>query len=88
VNALLSGIAVVVNVGLNLLWIPRYGPSGAAAASTAAYLLVTLLLMLRIRREPGFVWKDALLLRQDDLLAALETSRALFSFTRRDRNVP
>ena len=33
---LVSGIAVVVNVGVNLLWIPSYGPSGAAAATVLA----------------------------------------------------
>jgi O-antigen/teichoic acid export membrane protein len=73
INAWLSGIAVLVNVGLNLLWIPDYGPSGAAAASTVAYVLVTLLLLWRIHKEPGFVWKNALLLRQDDVSAVVRT---------------
>jgi O-antigen/teichoic acid export membrane protein len=82
VNAWMSGIAVAVNIGLNLLWIPEHGPSGAAAASTVAYLLVTTLLLLRIRKEPGFRWKDTLLLRQDDLAAAYETARGLLALGR------
>jgi len=34
-----SGIAVVANVVCNLLWIPAYGPAGAAAATVFANLL-------------------------------------------------
>lgn len=83
VNAWLSGIAVAVNVGLNLLWIPRYGPSGAAAASTVAYTMLTLLLLLRIRSEPGFDWKACFLLRQDDLTLVADTIGGLFPSARR-----
>lgn len=42
---LLSAGAVVVNLGLNVLWIPRYGPTGAALAtlaSEAAFVVVCL----------------------------------------------
>lgn len=42
---LLSAGAVAVNLGLNLVWIPRYGPTGAALAtlaSEAAFVLVCL----------------------------------------------
>lgn len=88
VNAALSAIAVGTNLLLNLLWIPRHGPSGAAAASTVAYSLLALLLFLRIRREPGFAWKNALLLRQDDLVAALVTVRAVIPFGKRKEGAP
>jgi O-antigen/teichoic acid export membrane protein len=37
-SAILGG-AVIVNLGLNLLWIPRWGIVGAALASTASYAL-------------------------------------------------
>ncbi|HUH15267.1 MAG TPA: oligosaccharide flippase family protein [Gaiellaceae bacterium] len=36
-NWLITGLAAVVNVALNLLLIPRYGMMGAAAATVAAY---------------------------------------------------
>jgi O-antigen/teichoic acid export membrane protein len=88
VNAWLSGVAVAVNIGLNILWIPEFGPSGAAAASTVSYLLVTVLLLLRIRREPGFAWKRALVLRQDDLSAAVKTIRGFLQSARRMGDAP
>ncbi len=88
VNAWLSGVAVTVNIGLNILWIPEFGPSGAAAASTVSYLLVTVLLLLRIRREPGFAWKKALVLRQDDLSAAVKTIRGFLQSARRMGDAP
>ncbi len=34
-----SGVALVANIGLNFLWIPRWGMYGAAYATTAAYVI-------------------------------------------------
>lgn len=39
-----QGVAVVANIGLNVLLIPRFGILGAAAASLASYALETLLI--------------------------------------------
>lgn len=36
-NSYLSAITVAVNIGLNILWIPRFGINGSAWATTAAY---------------------------------------------------
>jgi O-antigen/teichoic acid export membrane protein len=67
INAVITAPALIVNVALNLLWIPRYGPSAAAASSSIAYALVAVLLVLRIRREPGFSWVRLLWPRREDL---------------------
>jgi len=42
--------AALVNVGLNLLWIPDHGASGAAAATLVAYAVLTLTVFLAGRR--------------------------------------
>jgi O-antigen/teichoic acid export membrane protein len=67
VNAWISGVAVAVNLGLNLWWIPLYGPIGAALASSVAYMLVAALLLARFRTEPGFTWSALLKLRREDV---------------------
>lgn len=38
------GLGCVLNILLNWLWIPRYGPMGAAWASLVSYLLITLII--------------------------------------------
>ncbi len=45
--------AMVVNVGLNLVLIPRYGPVGAAAATTVSYAVQVALLYPPARRRVG-----------------------------------
>jgi Na+-driven multidrug efflux pump len=49
-------LALAVNVGLNLWWIPLHGIAGAAAASTIAYglsfLVVTSYWLRRFRQVP------------------------------------
>jgi len=58
---------LLLNVILNLAWIPRWGIQGAAASSSVAYFLVlTLHLFLWKRRIRGS-WVDALILRRSDL---------------------
>jgi len=85
VNALISGAGLVVNVALNLVWIPRHGAAGAAAASSVAYGLVAALLLWRFSREPGF--RLGLLLRpqRDDLRLLVETVRAMGAALRPSR---
>jgi O-antigen/teichoic acid export membrane protein len=58
---------LVLNVALNLAWIPRWGINAASASSSVCYLLVLALhLALWKRRIKGSVG-DALLLRRADL---------------------
>ena len=45
-----SGIALVANIGLNFLWIPRWGMYGAAYATTAAYVIEAALMYIYARR--------------------------------------
>lgn len=50
---LFAASALGTNVVLNLLWIPEHGAAGAAAASTAAYLLGGALSVGWLRRSSG-----------------------------------
>ena len=52
-NSVAMGVGLVVTVGLDLLLIPRYGGMGAAAASTAAYLLADAVLLAMLARLSG-----------------------------------
>jgi O-antigen/teichoic acid export membrane protein len=58
-------LGALVNVGTNLVWIPRYGMMGAAAATLAAYMAMAASLHLmgrnlyKIEYEPGRVMRVA-----------------------------
>lgn len=45
-----SGVALVANLGLNFLWIPRWGMYGAAYATAAAYVIEAALLYVYAQR--------------------------------------
>jgi O-antigen/teichoic acid export membrane protein len=56
----------LLNLALNLLLIPAYGIVGAAAASSIAYLAVTIALLLmycRLSRVP--LWQTLIILPSD-----------------------
>ncbi|MEW5825450.1 MAG: oligosaccharide flippase family protein [Candidatus Bipolaricaulota bacterium] len=53
VNTVSSGIALAINVAFNLLWIPLWGASGAALASSLAYISVLLFRVLAVGRLTG-----------------------------------
>jgi len=76
INAFAAGVGLVVNVGLNAYLIPRYGASGAAAASSVSYGLVALVLLGFFRREPGFSLDLLLRPRAEDLNLIREVWRS------------
>jgi O-antigen/teichoic acid export membrane protein len=59
-------IALAINVGLNLLWIPRHGAVGAAWASSVAYTVHAAIISLLFRSETGLGWGHLALPRRDD----------------------
>jgi O-antigen/teichoic acid export membrane protein len=58
---------LVLNLALNLAWIPRWGIQGAAASSSVAYFLVLALHLFLWKRRIRGTWTDALILRRSDL---------------------
>ena len=62
-----SVLAMICNLALNFLLIPRFGAVGAAISSSVCYLLSTALLMFFVLRHTGVSWSQALILRKDDV---------------------
>ncbi|MCU1752857.1 lipopolysaccharide biosynthesis protein [Pseudomonas sp. 6D_7.1_Bac1] len=64
--SLLMGAGALLNLALNLLLIPRYGIVGAGAASSIAYLAVTIALLVLYCRLSGVpVWQTLIILPSD-----------------------
>jgi O-antigen/teichoic acid export membrane protein len=54
--AAISSMALAINVVLNVLLIPRFGPVGAATASLVSYWSLAAMSLFTVRRESGFPW--------------------------------
>ncbi len=67
VNIVAAGIALGVNIGLNLVLIPRYGISGAAVSTAISYTLAALLLLFIFVRESGASLRGTVVIRAADL---------------------
>jgi len=66
-NARAQGVALAINLPLNVLLIPRYGITGAAAASSAAYVAHAIVTLFLFRRYSGLPVHEALFLRSKDV---------------------
>ncbi|MCA1906270.1 MAG: oligosaccharide flippase family protein, partial [Desulfarculus sp.] len=55
-GAATTGLALLVNLGLNWWWIPRFGYLGAAAATLATEAVLLLLNAFFLRRVAGLEW--------------------------------
>ncbi len=60
-NAQASLVTVLVNVAAGLLLIPTHGAVGAAWASSLAYFVGSLVMVLRFRRVSDLAWADLIL---------------------------
>jgi O-antigen/teichoic acid export membrane protein len=58
---------LLINVGLNLVFIPIWGVVGAAFASTISYTVAGLLLLGFFLRESRLSWQEALLPKRNEL---------------------
>ena len=54
--ALLTSVAALLNLGLNLWWIPQYGALGAAWSTAASYALLALLHDRAAQRQHEMAW--------------------------------
>ena len=64
-NWVVSGVAAIVNVAINIALIPRYGMMGAAVATFVAYVVLFLGMWLRSRRvyPVAYQWRRIVTLR-------------------------
>ncbi|MGD0265458.1 MAG: polysaccharide biosynthesis C-terminal domain-containing protein [Candidatus Methylomirabilota bacterium] len=63
------GSAVALNLGLNVLWIPRWGIVGAALASTASYALSAALFLIWTVRVSGLGLREVVTWPPEDIQA-------------------
>lgn len=59
-------MSAILNILLNLWWIPRYGILGAAWATNVSYTMATLVFLWFFRKESGLGWANILLPRRSD----------------------
>jgi O-antigen/teichoic acid export membrane protein len=79
-NIYTSSAAVLTNVVLNLLWIPRYGIVGAAWASTASYTVSFLSALFFYCRLSGNRWTKVVFPQRGDWVVYLKTGRTLWEW--------
>lgn len=65
-NAQASGLTVATSLLAGVILIPRWAETGAAWASTIAYTVGALAMLLRFRRVTGFGWGDLLRPKRSD----------------------
>jgi O-antigen/teichoic acid export membrane protein len=76
-SSMFAAVALVVTVALDLLLIPRMGISGAALASSAAYLVDTILLGGALVRHLQVSWAALLVPTREDLSLYRDTWRRI-----------
>jgi O-antigen/teichoic acid export membrane protein len=67
---------LVINIAINIVLIPIYGISGAAAASSISYIATALMTLVVFRRLSGRGWGETLVIRRSDMIALLGALRA------------
>jgi len=65
-SILAAAVALILNVGLNLVVIPRYGIGGAAASSLVSYTASSAVLLVAFLRDSGLSWRETLVIRRED----------------------
>jgi O-antigen/teichoic acid export membrane protein len=72
-------VGLVLNIGLNLILVPRWGATGAAAASTVTYVVMSVLIFRRFVAESGAPWRLIFVLNSADIRQLHHSMRSLVS---------
>ncbi len=83
---LVTGLAM--NIASNLVLIPRYGISGAAASSSISYILTAALTLVAFRRLSGRGLIETVVVRRSDLVALRRAGAAFMDRLRGRRGGP
>lgn len=60
--------AVIINIVLNILWVPQYGANGSALASTISYSVAALIFLFIYSRNVGLPIREILHYKKEDML--------------------
>ncbi len=82
-NTYVGAIGVVLQVALNLVWIPRYGASGAAWATTVSYGITLAVRLWMYMRLSGNSWATVIVPHPSDWLLYRQLARLAWSRVRR-----
>ncbi len=73
-----SIITLVINLVLNILWIPKWGIAGSAAATSIAYIIQTIMLYWAMNRETKIPFSELFFYKKDDLLVYVKGFKSFF----------
>jgi O-antigen/teichoic acid export membrane protein len=82
-NTYVGAIGVVLQVALNLVWIPRYGATGAAWATTVSYGITLAVRLWMYMRLSGNSWATVIVPQASDWLLYRQLARLAWSRVRR-----
>ena len=77
VNILAAVVALTLNVGLNIVLIPRFGIAGAALANGLSYGTAALTLLIAFVRDSGHTVAETLIVRPGEITEMADTARKL-----------
>lgn len=75
-NALLLTISIIVNVGLNLLLVPKFDINGAAAATAIGYLVCSIVFIVYYCHNTGTTLNKVILVQKSDLQPFIDKLKA------------
>ena len=68
INTYAIGISVLLNIILNLFWIPKWGINGAALATSVSYTVMFLVTIVVYIKISGNKIKDIILIKKEDFI--------------------
>jgi O-antigen/teichoic acid export membrane protein len=67
-NTYITGVSLVSNIILSILWIPKFGILGAAWATTISYTVALLMIIIIYAEVSGNKIKDVIFIKKSDLM--------------------
>lgn len=77
INMYTSILSVILNIGLNIIFIPLYGIEGAALATTITYTVNWIIKIIIFNRITGVPYREFILLKKSDIQLAIKLGKQI-----------
>ena len=78
ITSYVVGVSLLINIALNLLWLPRFGVQGAAYAALISYVFVSVVLTIIFIRMSDTTLKQLLILNKTDIMRYKTVGRQFY----------
>lgn len=83
-NVIFLTVAILLNIGMNMLFIPTMGINGAALATAIGYCISSMMFVIYFHKLSGIKYVDLIFIKKSDITSTIEKVKNMFGKSKKN----